>query len=258
MRKFAITVILCLLLASSMTLSCRELVTGSGNLKTESFNYRDFTRVNISSAFNIEVEKASFYSVVITMDDNMFKYLDIGQTGSTLRIGLKTASLFQPLTLKARITIPKLRNIELSGASKGIISGFSSNEELEIGLSGASSLDLEDISSGDLEVVLSGASKVMGNIRTANAEFELSGASYVQLNGSAADIFIDASGLSNVEFASLKVNNAEINLSGASNCIVNSNGRLNADLSGASKLEYLDAPVLGKINTSGASSIRNK
>ncbi len=258
MRKIAIAVIMCILLASNLTFGCGQLEKGSGNLKTESFDYRDFTRVNISSAFNIEIEKAGFYSVVITADDNIFKYIDVAQTGSTLRIGMKTTRLFQPLTLKARITMPELRSVELSGASKGFISGFSSKDDLEIELSGASSLELVDISSGDLWVVLSGASKITGNIKTTNAKFELSGASHARTSGSAADIFIDASGLSNVELASLEVNNAEVNLSGASNCTVNSSGRLNADLSGASKLEYMDAPVLGKINTSGASTIRNK
>ena len=54
------------------------------------------------------------------------------------------------------------------------------------------------------------------------------------------------------------VNNADVRLSGATSGTVNLNGRLDADLSGASKLSYLGEPTMGNINTSGASTLSKK
>ena len=48
----------------------------------------------------------------------------------------------------------------------------------------------------------------------------------------------------------------DIDLSGASRANIKMDGKLNADLSGASSLEYAGNVVLGKTSTSGASKIR--
>jgi len=54
------------------------------------------------------------------------------------------------------------------------------------------------------------------------------------------------------------VNNADVNLGGASTGTVNLHGRLDTDLSGASKLEYVGEPTMGTINISGGSTLSKK
>jgi hypothetical protein len=61
-----------------------------------------------------------------------------------------------------------------------------------------------------------------------------------------------------MKLAGFTVNNADVSLSGASNGTVNLSGKLDANLSGASKLEYIGEPTMGAINTSGASTISKK
>jgi hypothetical protein len=160
--------------------------------------------------------------------------------------------------LKAKVTIPQLRGLEFSGATRGTVSGFNSTENLDIQVSGASSLDLVDISAGDVKFEVSGASKVTGNIAATDTDFDISGATTVQLEGSAIDIVVDASGASRAKLAAFLVDNADVTLSGASSCTVNLDGKLDADLSGASELEYIGEPTMGTINTSGGSSLSKK
>jgi len=78
------------------------------------------------------------------------------------------------------------------------------------------------------------------------------------LEGSASDIAVEADGASRVKLAGFTVNNADVNLGGASTGTVNLDGRLDADLSGASKLEYIGEPTMGAINTSGGSKLSKK
>ena len=115
-----------------------------------------------------------------------------------------------------------------------------------------------DISAGDAKFDVSGASKVTGDITAGDADFDLSGASTVQLEGSASDIVAEAGGASRVKLAGLTVNNADITLSGASTGTVNLSGKLDASLSGASKLSYIGEPTMGNINISGASTLSKK
>jgi hypothetical protein len=140
--------------------------------------------------------------------------------------------------LKAEITMPELVGMYLSGASNAEISGFSSAKEFVADLSGSSSL--------------------RGDIESGDSTFDLSGSSNLTLNGSGGDLGVDASGSSNVDLTDFPVDNAIIDASGDSRVTVNTDGRLDADASGASYVRFLGNPTLGEINTSGGSSVERK
>ena len=92
------------------------------------------------------------------------------------------------ITRKATIQLPDLEKLGLSGASKAKVSGFSSSHAVDFELSGASNAAISNITAGDTNFKLSGASKASGSIAMANGEFDLSGASSLDLEGSAKDI----------------------------------------------------------------------
>ena len=213
-------------------------LVGSGNLETEEYAFTDFTEVEISSAFEFEIDQSGSYSINVTADDNVMDYVQVSQDGQTLKIGLRRFISIGPVTLRASVTMPQLHGLTASGASRGTVSDFSSTE--------------------DLEIKLSGASRVTGDIAAGDVEFGISGASTIQLEGSANDIDANVSGASHFNLDAFTVNNADVNFSGASSGTVNLNGRLDANLSGASTLWYIGEPTMGDINTSGASTISKK
>jgi len=169
MKKLISAVLVTLLLTSGLVVGCGGVLTGSGNLKTEEYTFREFTSVEISSAFEFDISQSSSYGVSITADDNVLEHIRVSKEGKTLKIGLKTISIRWPVTLKVEITMPQLRDLILSGATRGTVSGFSSTGNLDVGVSGASSLDLVDISAGDVKFDVSGASKVTGDITAGDA-----------------------------------------------------------------------------------------
>ncbi len=261
MKKAIAAVLLGVLLISGLLAGCvGDRVPGSGNLTTQEFELSDFTRVEVGSAFQVEIVQADSYRVSVTADDNLFDYIQVSKEGETLKIGLKLLPL-RPLftTLRAEISMPRIYDLDLSGATKGTISGFSSTENLDIEVSGASSLNLVEMAAGDVEFELSGASRASGDITASgDARLNLSGASSVQLQGSADDLIIDASGASRAELDNFPVENADVELSGASGATVNLDGILDADLSGASRLSYIGEPTMGDIDTSGGSTLSKK
>jgi len=213
-------------------------LVGSGNLETEAYAFSDFTEVEIGSAFEFEIQQSSSYSISITADDNIMDYVQVSKDGQTLKIGLRRFGPVGLVTLKASVAMPELLGLTASGATRGTVSGFSSTEDLDIGVSGASRLN--------------------GDITADNAVFDISGASSIQLDGSANNMDATASGASHLNLDDFVVNNADVNLSGASSGTVNLSGRLDANLSGASNLWYIGEPTMGDINTSGASTVSKK
>jgi hypothetical protein len=215
-----------------------EGLVGSGNLETETYAFTDFTEVEIGSAFEFEIQQSSSYSINVTADDNIMEYVLVSQDGQTLKIGLSRVIWVGPVTLKASVTMPVLNGLDVSGASRGTVSDFSSTE--------------------DLDMTVSGASRVTGDITAGNVAFGISGASTIQLEGSANDIDANVSGASHFNLEDFTVHNADINFSGASSGTVNLNGRLDANVSGASTLWYMGEPTSTDINTSGASTVSKK
>jgi len=234
-------------------------ITGSGKLADWDFDYRDFTKIEAGYAFSIDIVKADSYLVRITIDDNLYEHLDISKQGDTLYLRLKPNYNYTNVTRKATIHLPDLEKMGLSGASQADIgSGFSSSHAVDFELSGASRVNIDDMKAGNTNFGLSGASKASGSIEMANGRFDLSGASSLELEGTANDIDVQASGASHVGLADFSVVNADINLSGASDATINASGRLDGNMSGASRITYLGNPTLGSVSASGGSTISQK
>jgi hypothetical protein len=207
------------LCAISLVSGCQ--VTGSGNLVTRRETFMGFDRLDVSSGFKVDVRQADSFSVVIRIDDNLERYLQVVQKGSTLQIGLRLTGpvTLRDATLQADVTMPELTGLQLSGGSHCTASGFESTRALDL---------------------------------------DASGGSHATLSGSAGDATIDASGGSHTDLSALVAASAKVEASGGSHVTVNVTGRLDADASSGSHVYYLGSPTLGNINESSGSSVRRK
>lgn len=233
-------------------------VTGSGKLEANDMGLTDFDRVEIANAIQADIVKADGYSVKVTTDDNLFRYVDISKSGSTLKIRMRPRISFWHATARVAITMPALYGIKASGASRASVSGFSSPQALDVLPSGASSVRLENVKAGDTRIEASGASHVTGDLDMADGRMDASGASTIELKGRGNNIRIEANGASSARLVEFDAMDADIRLSGASNAAVNLKGKLDADLSGASRLTYAGEVSLGKLQVTGASSLKRR
>ena len=154
MKKGLIPVILVVTLIAVLALPGCKGTIGSGEVITEKKDFKNFTSLDISSAFEVDITQSSTYSVVISADEDIFDYIEVTQTGSKLTIYLNPRHIFTDFTLgrrvlKAEISMASLHGLELSGASKGTITGFQSASPLVLDVSGASTLKLVNIVAGD-------------------------------------------------------------------------------------------------------------
>ncbi len=211
-----------------------------GNQKTQTYTNTGFTAVDVGSAFQVDIKRSDNFSVKITAGERAFERISVTQSGDTLKIEVTPGMwMWGTFDAKAEITLPALDNLTLSGATRGTMDGFNDTSKFITKISGASSLDLKNAILGDLDIELSGASSLAGQ-------------------GTGGNLTAEVSGASSLDLTNLQVYNANVVVTGASSAVVYPTGTLNADASGASSVQYIGNPTLGTINTSGASSVNKK
>jgi len=210
-------------------------INGSGNLVNVEYSFDDFEKIEASHAIQVTILPSDTFYVLLRVDDNIVKYLDVYKSGDWLILSLEDNKNYNHVHLEAEIHLPKVTALEVSGASVVEMAGFNSNE--------------------DFLLDLSGASVFSGNIDAEDCDIELSGASVVNMNGSCDQMDIIASGASVLSMGNFICHTANVNLSGASDATIHVTDFLSAVLSGASILRYYGDPEIGALNTSGASSI---
>jgi hypothetical protein len=232
-------------------------------MATKEFNYSGFTRINVRFAMEVEIIRADSFSVTVTGSDALLDNLYASLEGDRLILGynLNLVSFFTaPFTrAHARITLPDLRELNISGAAKGVLKGFNSQNDFSLYITGASHLEISDVSVGSMRWDLSGASRINGQMKVSgNVDFRITGASRIDLKGSAQDMDLEATGASHIDLLDFVIRNARVKLSGASRSTVNMNGKLDVDLGGASNLEYAGQVTMGDVRVTGASTLKKR
>jgi hypothetical protein len=148
--------------------------------------------------------------------------------------------------------------LKIAGAARGTVKGFNTNGDFDLSVSGASRLDILDMSVNHTKWDLEGASRIDGRIEAVVADIRIAGASRIELKGTAQELALDASGASHIDLYDYPVHNAKIKLTGASQCTVNLNGKLDVTLEGASRLDYAGQPVMGETRVTGASTLKRR
>lgn len=187
---------------------------------TKSYELKGFTAVAVSGAWDLRVTEGSRYVVSVSVPEDMLSSLDVHAGGGLLHIGLKPGTVLTNRRLAAMISMPSLDRIQLSGANRASISGFTGDR---------------------LIVECSGAASIAG-----------SGAGYRRVR-------IDASGASSVKFRDLPTRNADVHLSGAGQAeLTMTGGELTGQLSGAGKVNYWGTVSKQTIETSGIASVSHR
>jgi hypothetical protein len=231
---------------------------GSADLETRDYDFSDFRRLSVSHAFQLDISRDDDYRVSATLNENLFEYFDISQSGDRLVIRMRRGFNYYRSTREIVITMPELVEIEFSGATSANVAGFASGDDIRIGLSGASNLEIDGWRAGDARIGASGASRVIGEMDIADGDFDISGASTVDLSGSGNELDLGVSGAGSARLGDFFLRAANARLSGASNGSLDVSGRLSIAISGASVLYYSGDPSIDLVEVSGGATLRQR
>lgn len=216
-----------------------QRIKGSGRVTNQGKTISSFNRIEISSAFTVELIQSEKEFVNIQTDENIQPYVVVEVKNKKLRIRLKKGvNIKKMTTLSAKIGFSHLNEIKLSGATDLKANGILTFDDLKIRTSGASNLEL--------------------NIKAGQLTVDCSGASDLKLMGQAEIVTLELSGASTLEAYDLHINNCVANVSGASDAEIFASDNLIIEASGASSVHYKGDPKDILVKERSASSVKKR
>lgn len=215
-------------------------ITGTGNIVSREVTVSAFDQIEASLTFDLTIRKGEVFSVVLFSDDNFLDYLLVEQTGRNISLGFLPGYAYdvQGVTLRAEITMPELVRLSLSGSSHATLLDFKSARNLEVELSGSSSLD--------------------GHLEAEKSHFDLSSNSYLKLSGSTQHLSIDSCGNSITDLSEFRAVQAIVQASCAGTAVVNVDERLQVDASQNSQVFYISQPAVSVIQAYEGAQVDQK
>lgn len=222
-------------LQSCIYINTRDNDIPPRGLATRDLNLTNFDQLAMGSAFSIKVKKGANFSIKATGELNDLDDLDasVSRTG-VLEIKYRNSWRKSRTRMDIDLVMPSLRGVDFSGASVSTIEGFENERTLDYRLSGASK------------------STFVGSAE--RLSINLSGASELILKGKSGLVIGELSGSSQLYAFDFPVDEADLNLSGASRARLRVAKFLKVDASGASNLRYLGDPTVEQ-RLSGSSSV---
>ncbi len=196
--------------------------SGSDEMVQQGFYAQGFDEISTSGVWKIEITRGDTSSVELSYPESLADQIDVRVAHGTLIVGFKNSvRVGTPRVVPAAvIVLPALRDLQMSGATKATLAGFSE---------------------GRLDIEMSGGTVLVAQECTVE---------HLRINGSGASM---------IDMTSSRVRNASIELSGAGNMtIAMDGGKLEANLSGATRLVYSGEVSEQEIDTSGVSSVRRR
>ncbi len=249
-------------------------------MATKKCNFSGYTRVRVKTAVDVEIVGSDSFN--IDVETGPLSPVKIRQKGDALTISrpwhwFVFGFFFQLSRANVKIGMPELQELRVSGNSSAGVAGFDSSNEFKLTLSetssfggnlktGAARLDISggsqaefNGSSSNLFLRVKDSSSFAANINVdGNAEIEVFSNSAISLTGSAGNILADISNVSNADMGEFSAHDISIKLNRLCNSTIKLDGKLDAEVTGASDLRWIGNPVMGTINVTGGSLLRQE
>ena len=241
----------------------------------KTYDLSGYSRVRVKTAIDAEIVVSDSFSIGV--ETGPLSPVKIRKEGDTLTFSrpwrwFVFGFFFKLSRAHVRIGMPELLALEVSGNSAAGVAGFSSSKGFSLMLSEASTFACE-LTTGDARLDISGSSlaeftgsssnlflkvkdssSFAADINVAgNAEIAVSANSAIALAGSAGSILADISNVSNADMKGFSAHDINIKLNRLSNSVIKLDGKLDAEVTGASELRWSGSPVMGTVNVTSGS-----
>ncbi len=231
-------------------ISCHK---GDGNIITSEKMVSSFEEVSISSNAQVSFHESQEYRVVLTVDENLLKYVKITEKNNILHVGTKNGS-YSFTKFMVDVYCPLLTEVSISGSGsfetleKIVVPTFKS----KISGSGKCNANVE---CDNFAAEISGSGSFNTNVECDNLTATISGSGNITVNGTSNNSTVKISGSGKFKGIEFKTNNADIRVSGSGDVYTWATDYLKAYISGSGDITYRGTP---KIDFSGSGSGRIK
>ena len=199
--------------------------------------FEGFDTIDLSGCDKATVRPGASFSVTARGPQRDLDLLRVSREGKRLTLDRKADGCTGNVTpVVIEITMPALREIDLSGGASMTIAPFSI-PHFDADLSGAGELDLLGLDTREAKLSLSGASELrLTRLVADTLALDLSGASQARAIGAASVVSIDSSGASETDVRDLTIGKLTASASGDATIRAKTGGRATLSASGTSTM----------------------
>jgi hypothetical protein len=212
-------------------------------------------RIKLDGMIDLKLRQGDTPSLVISSDKRFTGKINTSQTGDTLYLDTEGHGFkLNRSSVRAELTLPKLREVVSEGVGTTEISGFS-GDELELTLEGAGSMKL----AGDyktLKANLGGVGSMhlwVGENET--VDLDLRGAGYITLGGHSKMLHATLGGLGGLNAQQLQADSINLELSGLGNATVTAKTNATLNLSGLGSVTVYGKPLNRNVSVDGLGKV---
>jgi hypothetical protein len=202
---------------------------GEGKQSADIRSVSSFNAIVIDVPLNasITIKEGAQPSVQLSGYENLLQHIKTEIKGDTLHIFVPEGwDISADDDISAKITMPSLAALALSGRTNTDIHGTVSGPKFDIDISGSGDVRIDNINVSDFSTSVSGAADI------------------VIKAGNAAHATYDISGAGDIKGFSLQTSETVATLSGAGVAEVNAQRRLESHINGTGSIRYKGHPVL--------------
>jgi len=235
--KILLVAILCTGIAGSLNAQTKR-VKGSGNVKSESRNVKNFTGVKTATAIDIYLTQGSDFKVVVEADDNLIDEIVTEVEDGVLKVYLDRVNITSFEKMVVKVTMKEIDYISASSAGDVIGETLIKADDLKIRTSSAGDVKIEvDANTLDLATSSSGDITISGK------------ADYLEASTSSAG---------DIKGYDLTVREANISASSAGDVRITVTEKLKARSSSAGDIYYMGNPTYVDSKASSAGDVIRK
>ncbi len=236
--KIAIVSLLCI---GTVTMACgqtREKVKGSGNIKTETRNVKDFTGVKTSTAVDIYLTQGAGFEVVVEADDNLLEHIVTKVEDNVLNVSIDRITIMNHNKMVVHVTMPEVDYIKATSA--GDVIGQTPIK--------ADKLEIQTSSSGDINL----------EVHASELDLKTSSAGDLTLTGDAGYVKATTSSAGDIKAYDLKVKEADLRASSAGDIKITVTDKVTAHASSAGDIYIQGNPAYFDASSSSAGDVIKK
>jgi hypothetical protein len=245
MRRRALSIALCLLMAGIMAFLAAgcSVVGGNGRVETRDVRIeRALTGVVNSGSFDIVVDPSLTGKAVLVGESNILDLLDVGQSaGGVFTVAFKRGVIPAPQQT-VEVRVPKMQGglYEINGSGNVTQEGSGplTGDAFELRVNGSGNVDL--------------------NLECARLKIGIAGMGNVDLKGKADALEVSVTGSGNINASDCKAVRADIRIVGSGDAFVQVTDTLKTSIIGAGNVVYKGEPKNVTMDGAGSGKVQKQ
>jgi len=212
-------------------------VRGVGEITSHTFDTEDFNAVHVGSNFIVSYRHANRSSITVTMQENLFEYLEVSVQDGTINVGPRGF-------FNTNNTHQNTYNFDTTNANRPRIYIYAPYLH-SASFSGTVDVGAWDaIHTQDFTINIAGTANLAVPLDVVSLDVAVAGASNLELLGTADTVNISVSGAGDISAFDLQAKNVEISMSGTGNVDISASDSLDITLSGVGRVRYIGSPTV--------------